>query len=541
MAANLEDDQIITALKHTLQHISLQQAKFKDIDLELQQKKQELEQCSQLKIQMEHLRTEMNRFKSLSEEQSTKISELEIQCVTQSQQNTVLSHQLQKKEIIIEEIKIENERNSHDLVNQLENDNKMLQQQISTLESKIELNDQQMKQVQNKNIELQHQISMLLQKEETIVQQQKKENGLFAIRLKELDDKNQTLSQQCNALQQSKNNTTNHQNVGKCSFRMLENCRSFKQLLVDTKLDMKAHQKKIKMEFDESLKKIEGLSVPSQYDHERSVKLKEAIQNKFKMVQDTKGQLNGLREEVKKELNAFDTNIKSVQRMIFKKKSMIHEQMRKEKDKSAKLTECLIENEQTMEQRLKDYLKQKDELQSKISSLEGFLNDKPQKDIVAEMKRFRSAAIVTSITSLSDDGDRGISYHELSEHERQAISIKTKFEKKINAEFDINEKVDEFIRSGGLKRYPILEQEFMYEPSDAKENRFRFGSKYICISYNVKRNELYVKNEDSGSTQLLQEWIAKNGSNEMRKLLAKISKKKKTNKQVIQPTKHPFV
>jgi len=225
--------------------------------------------------------------------------------------------------------------------------------------------------------------------------------------------------------------------------------------------------------------------------------------------------------------------------LIFKQKSLIRKEIKMEQDKTAKLEENLsvqMENEQNMEQRLKSYLAQKDELQNKINQLEGFLKDKNEKDIIAEMKRFRSAAIVTSITSLSDDGDQTISYHQLSEHERKALSLKSKFEKQFNSEININEKVDEFIRSGGLKRYPIMEQEFIHEPTDSDHNRFRFGTKFVSISYNTKDHELYVKNDQNGTfttspSQLLQDWINKNGSHEMRKLLAKVSQKKKASKQ----------
>ena len=97
----------------------------------------------------------------------------------------------------------------------------------------------------------------------------------------------------------------------------------------------------------------------------------------------------------------------------------------------------------------------------------------------------------------------------------------------MNSEININEKVDEFIKSGGLKRYPILEQEFVYQPTETENNRFRFGTKYLNIWYNMKRKELYVV-EHEKSSQTLSEWLSKNAPIEMRKLLAKVSQKKKT-------------
>merc|ERR1712243_187638 len=167
-----------------------------------------------------------------------------------------------------------------------------------------------------------------------------------------------------------------------------------------------------------------------------------------------------------------------------------------------------VENAQNTEQRLEEYLRQKEELQRKIGKLEGFLKEKNEKDIVSEMKRFRSAAIVTTISSLNEQSNDKLAYHELNEYEKKAISLKSKFERQLESDTAIHEKVDEFIRSGGLKRYPIMEQEFVYEPIAADKNRFRFGTKYISISFNMKHDALYVKYEQEPS-QLLQEWITK--------------------------------
>merc|ERR1712173_492250 len=118
-------------------------------------------------------------------------------------------------------------------------------------------------------------------------------------------------------------------------------------------------------------------------------------------------------------------------------------------------------------------------------------------------------------------------------------------EKQISPKININEKVDEFIRSGGLNRYIISQSEFVHQPSEEDPNQFKFGTKLISIVYNAKDNELYVTNDETGCDGLhqmdqrlsqltrLQDWINKNGSNEMRKLLARISQKKRS-KQIIQ-------
>merc|ERR1712048_1381860 len=171
---------------------------------------------------------------------------------------------------------------------------------------------------------------------------------------------------------------------------------------------------------------------------------------------------------------------------------------------------------------------------------EGFLKEKDEKDLITEMKRFRSAAIGTSVTSLPESGYERISHHTLSEHEKKAFSLKSKLEKQIEPRIYINEKVDEFIRSGGLNRYIILQQEFVHEPSAEDPNQFRFGTKHISIVHNAKDDELYVTNDETGCDGLhqmdqrlsqstrLHEWINKNGSNEMRKLLARISQKKRS-------------
>ena len=273
--------------------------------------------------------------------------------------------------------------------------------------------------------------------------------------------------------------------------------------------------------------------------NEHKLDIKKCVRRNLKCVEVTRDSLNALRKEVETELNNFDKDVKSVQRAIFKQKSMMREDLKREQHKTAKLAE----NEQNMEQRLKSYLKQKDDLQEKISELEGFLKDKDEKDLITEMKRFRSAAIVTSVTSLPEGGYQQISHHALSEHEKKAISLKSKLEKQISPKVNINEKVDEFIRSGGLHRYPIMQQEFVFEPSENDQNRFRFGTKFISISLNAKDNELYVKNDGmdqrlpNSPMVLLEDWIIKNGSNEMRKLLARISQKKK-NKQVVQQKRH---
>eukprot|EP01083_Nonionella_stella_P290455 988283_1 len=134
MAVDLEDDRVILALKQTLQHISLQQAKFKDTETELQHTKQQLEnennkysnQSLQLQNQIKQLHDELHHFKSLSQTQASKISELQIKSAEQMQQNTTLTHQLNKTHILIEEMKVKTETNSISLVNELEKDNKML-------------------------------------------------------------------------------------------------------------------------------------------------------------------------------------------------------------------------------------------------------------------------------------------------------------------------------------------------------------------------------------------------------------------------------
>ena len=245
----------------------------------------------------------------------------------------------------------------------------------------------------------------------------------------------------------------------------------------------------------------------------------------MKRVGETKSCLKTLRSDIERDLLGFDKDLKSMRRGLFRQKSMIQQDLLKEQE-TAKMK---METAQNTEQRLQEYLRQKEDLQRKIGELEGFLSDKNEQDIVSEMKRFRSAAIITTVSSLTEQSDRKLSYHELNEYEKKAISLKSKFERQLDSDTAIHEKVDEFIRSGGLKRYPIMEQEFKYEPVETDHNRFRFGTKHISISYHVKRDELYVK-MDGDASVLLQEWISKNSASEMRKLLAKVSRNRKLSK-----------
>lgn len=224
----------------------------------------------------------------------------------------------------------------------------------------------------------------------------------------------------------------------------------------------------------------------------------------------------------------FDKDIKSMQRGLFRQKSLIQQKDLQKEQETAKME---MENAQNTEQRLQEYLRQKEDLQSKIGHLEEFLKDKKEGDIVSELKRFRSAAIITTVSTLNEESNHKLAYHELNEYEKKAIALKSKFERQLDTDTSIHEKVDEFIRSGGLKRYPIMEQEFVYEPTEEDCNRFRFGSKHISISFNVKRDKLYVKTEEG--VQLLQEWINKNSASEMRKLLARVSRKRKMSRNSV--------
>ena len=217
-----------------------------------------------------------------------------------------------------------------------------------------------------------------------------------------------------------------------------------------------------------------------------------------------------------------------MERGLFRQRSQIQRDLQKEQE-TAKME---MENAQNTEQRLQEYRRQKEELQKKIGKLEGFLKGKQERDIVAEMKRFRSAAIITKVSSLNEQSGHQLAYHQLNEYEKKAISLKSKFERQLDSDTAIHEKVDEFIRSGGLKRYPIMEQEFVYEPTDTNSNRFRFGSKYITISYSLKHDTLYAKGED-GPPLLLEEWIGKNSASEMRRLLARVSRKRKMSRNSV--------
>ena len=599
MAANLEDDKIITALRQTLQHISLQQTvtyiynyipgifhyfigfnekfffhqKFKSIDVELKETKQQLEQerdnhskeCAELKSEIKSLQQDIEDFKSLNESQSSTISEMQIISAKQTQKITELMHQLESSTILMEEIKIKNEENSMILVNKLEDENRELKHKISTMERQIALQEtekDQFIQLKQYNLELKANISSLeiqqksdenklkeLEEENAMLQQKifdindkqqrEEQNDVdHENRIQELKNLNDMLQAQCQELQKSEkdmmikyqNSFTRMSVMSKCSFNMLQNCRNLRRSISETSANVVKYKNEMRTEFGDIIKQINSKCIQySKKSNSSGTSLNiEQLNINLRKVNATKMSLNALKIDVEQELNNFDKDIKSVQRLIFKQKSMINKKMQQEKDKTAKLKE----NEQNMEQRLKNYLQQKDELQSKINELEGFLKEKNEKDIITEMKRFRSAAIVTSVTSLGEDGGEEISYHKLSEHERKAMSLKSKFEKQLNSDININEKVDEFIKSGGLKRYPILEQEFVYEPTEIENNRFRFGTKYLFIHYNIKQNKLYVINGNTSQQLLLTDWIAKNGSNEMRKLLAKISKKKKINKQI---------
>jgi len=250
-----------------------------------------------------------------------------------------------------------------------------------------------------------------------------------------------------------------------------------------------------------------------------------SVQNKLMNV---KSALQSLQCDIGHELHNFECDFSNIQ------KAMLKQEITLERHQSAAA--------HNMEHQLHTYLRQKDELQQKINDLEAHLSDKHDTELVTQMKRFRSAAIITSVTALPDDGGQGISYHELSEHERHAIQLKGKLERKIYSERNkvniTRDKVDEFIRSGGLRRFPVMESEFVYaancnEQQNDIRNRFRFGTKYINIEYQVKQNELFVVKENGtilASPTILQDWIQKNAAIEMRKKLLKVSQKKKQKK-----------
>eukprot|EP00486_Rosalina_sp_Unknown_P016128 CAMPEP_0201595098 /NCGR_PEP_ID=MMETSP0190_2-20130828/192215_1 /ASSEMBLY_ACC=CAM_ASM_000263 /TAXON_ID=37353 /ORGANISM="Rosalina sp." /LENGTH=552 /DNA_ID=CAMNT_0048054969 /DNA_START=5 /DNA_END=1659 /DNA_ORIENTATION=- len=546
MAANLEDDKIIIALKQTLQHISLQQKKFKNIDTELQKTREELtkerdnysNECTELRCKIAQLENDVDRWKILSETRSTKISEMQISSAKQAQKNTELQHQLNSSTLLMEEIKIKNEENSMGLVQRLEDENKDLNNQISMFQRQITLQEtdvDKLKELKDLNVNLNATITTLKieqQSNEHDLDKLRQENNLLSQRIsndeqkgqqnisnmenriQELENLNNMLQHQCQQSKESEKEMmlkyqdfqTRMSAMSKCSFNMFELCRNIRRNISDTETSINIQQNEMKMETNDYLQQIgtkckeyvhaQIQSSSKSEEKQSKFELKpELLRNNLQNVKATRTSLNALRKDVETELINFDKDIKSVQRNIFKQKSVMIKQMKQEQDKSAKLKQTLsaqMENEQNMEQQLKNYLKQKQELENKINSLEGFLKDKNEKDLVTEMKRFRTAAIVTSVTSLPDDGGQGISYHKLSEHERKAISLKSKFAKQLNSEININEKVDQFIKSGGLKRYPILEQEFVYEPTETESNRFRFGSKYLNIWYNTKRDELYV-------------------------------------------------
>ena len=112
----------------------MQSQKFKDVDTELKATKQQLEnekashleQCSELRLKIKHLQQELNQFKALCHEQTTAIAEMKINSAQQIKQNTELNHKINKQNIEMEELKLENELKSHSLVQQIENDNNKL-------------------------------------------------------------------------------------------------------------------------------------------------------------------------------------------------------------------------------------------------------------------------------------------------------------------------------------------------------------------------------------------------------------------------------
>lgn len=490
---------------------------------------------------------------------------MQISSAKKAQEITELQHQLRSSTFLIEEIKVQKEESSLSLLQKLEAENEALKNQILEFDKKMMLKQtdtDKLKELQETNVTLNATITTFKvtqqqyeQELETLRQENKmlrqtmsndqhreQENvSKMVNRIQELEDSNRMLQAECQQLQASdKEIMMKYQDLqkrmaamNKCSFNMFKLCRNMRRNISDTETDINIQQNNIKMEYQDYLQQvntkcmqyalaqvqIENLK-SEQKQHELNT---EQLRNNLKNVKATRQSLNSLRTDVETELINFDKDIKSVQKSIFKQKSNMMEQMKQEQDKSAKL----MENEQNLEQRLNDYLKQKQELENKINSLEGFLKEKNEKDLVTEMKRFRTAAIVTSVTSLPEDGGQGLSYHKLSEHERKAISLKSRVEKRMNIEINISEKVDEFVKSGGLKRYPILEQEFVYQPTQTENNRFRFGTKYVNIWYNTKRNELYVV-ENEKASQALSEWLSKNAPIEMRKLLAKVAKKKRT-------------
>ena len=90
------------------------------------EKASHLEQCTEFRLKIQHLQQELNQFKALCHEQTTAISAMKINSAQQIKQNTELNHQINKQNIQMEELKLENELKSHSLVQQIENDNDKL-------------------------------------------------------------------------------------------------------------------------------------------------------------------------------------------------------------------------------------------------------------------------------------------------------------------------------------------------------------------------------------------------------------------------------
>jgi len=572
--ANVEDDKIIAALRQTLQHISLQQSKFKGIEEQLRDAKDELVQererrtslVTEFESQLGDVRKDLNHFRSLSQEQSATISELQIECQQHSQKSNQLHQQLKARQASEAVFQAEAERNSLELIHKLEDEKRILQSKIDTLSIEIEVQRPELKQLHSENERLQQTVSELKEQiherhadigrwselkaendklRETIAQSEAKEAQSLAHshsmegELQVLRNDHDLLQRQCAALKRMEQShelkTQEHwaqsAKMGQSALNLLDGCRNLRESVISTKMDIAEHQLQHKMLVREM--SIKMASVP--FGERRSTKAKplstefvQAIKLNLERIGETKSCLQTLRGDVERDLSSFDHDIRSIQRGLYRQKSLIQRDLRKGQETA----KAEMENAQNSEQRLQEYLRQKEELQQKIGELEGFLKDKKEGDIVSEMKRFRSAAIITTVSSLTDGSESKLAYHELNQYEKKAIALKSKFERQLDSKTTIHEKVDEFVRSGGLKRYPIMEQEFEYEPTETDKRRFRFGTKYISISYHVKRDELFVKAPDGGS-QRLQEWISKNSASEMRKLLAKVSRNRKLSKSLI--------
>merc|ERR1719419_47489 len=323
--ANVEDDKIVAALRQTLQHISLQQSKFKGIEEQLHQTKQQLDRekehstaiVGEFESQIEELRKDVAHYRSLSEEQSATISDLQ-------NQTTALREQLESSKSSAVAIQSDAEQKSRSLIQKLEDEQQVLRSKITTLEIEVEVQEPEIAQLHEENGRLQQAVSELTEQlsghhiesgkrseleaenerlretikhSQTVEEQHIARSHLVDGELEVLKNDNDLLLRRCEELERAekRKETKCHQywaqmtRVEQSSLSVLDDVRNLRQSVVATKMEIAEHRHRNDMDFRETSEKLAAM----QFDRHRNRQRNEVLQTKYDRLKGAYSKLDG--------------------------------------------------------------------------------------------------------------------------------------------------------------------------------------------------------------------------------------------------------